>query len=89
MKPKLRIPSSFKCLRLEFTPLEFETKKFNKKCYNHEELEFTPLEFETYIVDGKTVFKTPVPNGASKGQFPYVCNVADKGRELNNNNTKR
>ena len=52
-------------------------------------LEFTPLEFETYIVDGKTVFKTPVPNGASKGQFPYVCNVADKGRELNNNNTKR
>jgi len=42
------------------------------------------LEFETYIVDGKTVFKTPVPNGASKGQFPYVCNVADKGRELNN-----
>lgn len=42
-----------------------------------------PTNYAYIIVDGKAVFKTPVPNGASKGQSPYVCNAADKGRELN------
>lgn len=42
-----------------------------------------PTNYAYLIVDGKKVFKTPVPNGASKGQSPYVCNAADKGRELN------
>lgn len=42
-----------------------------------------PTNYAYLVVDGKKVFKTPVPNGASKGQSPYVCNAADKGRELN------
>jgi len=42
-----------------------------------------PTNYAYIIVDGKAVFKTPVPNGASKGQSPYLCNKADSGRELN------
>lgn len=42
-----------------------------------------PTNYAYIIIDGKAVFKTPVPNGASKGQSPYVCNAADNGRELN------
>lgn len=42
-----------------------------------------PTNYAYIIVDGKAVFKTPVPNGASKGQSPYVCNKVESGRELN------
>ena len=36
-------------LKLEFTPLEFETDYEKDKIYYQEKLEFTPLEFETLI----------------------------------------
>ena len=42
-----------------------------------------PTNYAYMVVDGKKVFKTPVPNGASKGQSPYLCNKAESGRELN------
>ena len=34
-------------LRLEFTPLEFETGDSRKRGKRYKRLEFTPLEFET------------------------------------------
>ena len=52
MKHSLNEENKERVLKLEFTPLEFETGKGQEAfLYMKNELEFTPLEFETIETD--------------------------------------